>query len=98
MPADEPAHVEILAHRREAGTGNVAPQPPECDPVEQVVFLYGVIIKTSGGPGLGVLALRMVLLATLPLGLLVVRFFRPAELTDLRRLPGMLGARSGPVV
>ncbi len=66
--------------------------------VAVALVLYGLIITTSGGPELGVLALRVVLLATFPLGLLAVGFFRPVELSDLRRLPGMLGARRGPVV
>ena len=65
--------------------------------VAVALLLYGVIITTSSGSGLGVLALRVALLTTFPLGLLAVRFFRPAELADLRRLPGMLAARRGPI-
>ena len=65
--------------------------------VAVALLLYVLIITTTGGPGLGVLAFRILLLATFPLGLLAVRFFRPAELADIRRLPGMLGARSGRV-
>ena len=66
--------------------------------VPVALVLCGVISTTSGGPGLGMLAPRVVLLATFPLGLLAVRFFRPAEFADLRRLQGTLGARRGPVV
>jgi O-antigen/teichoic acid export membrane protein len=60
------------------------------------LLLYVVIITTSGGSGLGVLAVRVLLVTTFPLGLLAVRFFRPSELADIRRLAEMLGARGRP--
>ena len=59
------------------------------------LLLYAVIITTSSGPGFGVLAFRIGLLATFPLGLLALRFFRPNELADFKRLPALLGARNG---
>ena len=59
------------------------------------LLLYGVIITTSSGAGLGVLAFRIGLLATFPLGLLALRFFRPNEIADFKRLAALLGARKG---
>ena len=48
------------------------------------VALYALMVTVAPGTGIGVLLVRLGLMAVFPIGLLGMRFFRPAELADLR--------------
>jgi hypothetical protein len=47
---------------------------------------YVVMVSALPGTGLASLAGRLAMLALFPVGLLVLRFFRPTELSDLKQL------------
>lgn len=52
--------------------------------VAVAVALYALMVTVAPGAGIGVLLVRLGLMAVFPIGLLGLRFFRPAELADLR--------------